>query len=81
VADDENLEAIELGETGAQRAVVAVELISVQLDELVEEQIQIVGGIGRRDGARPAPFPTDRAGCTRGGSIGQFAFQRTDLIA
>ena len=44
MADDEHFVAIELGEAGAERAVVAEELVAVQLDELVEHEVEVVGG-------------------------------------
>ena len=46
VTDHQDLEAIQFGEAGEHRTVVAEVLVPVQLDKLVERQIQVVAGVG-----------------------------------
>ena len=43
MADEHHLEFVELREAGAEGAVVAEELVAVQLNELVEHQVDVVG--------------------------------------
>ena len=44
--DDHHLVGVELGPAGANRPIVAEELVAVQLDELVEDQLEVIGGHG-----------------------------------
>ena len=46
MADDHDLELIELGKASANRAIVAEVLVAVQLDELVERQFEVVDRVG-----------------------------------
>ena len=82
MADDQHLVAIELGEAGAQRAVVAEELVAVQLDELVEQQVEIVGE--HRPIGMPGDlhrFPRIELAVDAARRVGQLAAQRADLVA
>ena len=81
VADDHDLVAIELGEAGAERAVVAEELVAVELDEFVEDEVEVVGehrpigmagDLDRFPGIEPAVDAADR--------VGELAAERADLI-
>ena len=82
VAHDHDLVAVELGEAGADGPIVAEELVAVQLDELVEHQVQIVGGHG------PVGMPGDLDRLPRLQlavdlllQIGQLAAKPADLVA
>src|SRR6187399_2999076 len=82
VADDEDLVAVELGETSSKRAVVTVELVAVELDEFIEEQVEIVGQhrpigmTGDLDRFPRIEFAVDTAN-----RFGELAAERADLIA
>ncbi len=81
VAGDHHLVAIELGEAGAERAVVAIELVAVEFDEFVEHEVEVVGE------HRPVGMPGDLHRLPRvelavdaAGGVGQLAAERADLV-
>ena len=82
VADEHDLVLIELGEAGAQRAVVAEELVAVQLDELVEHQVEVIGE--HRPIGMPGDldrFPGIELAVDAARRVGQLAAERADLVA
>ena len=82
MADHHDAKRIELRPAGANRAVVAKELVAVQFDELVEDQFEIVGG------HRPLGMPRDLdrfPGLQLAENlllqVGQFAAEAADFVA
>ncbi len=82
VAGDHDFVSVEFGEAGAECAVVAIELVAVELDEFVEHQVEIVGEhrpigmAGNLDRFPGVELAVDAA-C----GVGEFAAERTDLVA
>src|SRR5262249_50841846 len=81
VTDNHNLVAIELGETGAKRAIVPEKLVAMQLDPLVEDEIEIVGEHGAIGMASDLHrFPGIKAAVDAADRLGKLASERADLV-
>ena len=46
MADEHDFEVVQVGQTGHDRLVVAEGAVTVQLEELLEDQLDIIAGLG-----------------------------------
>ena len=81
VADEHHLGFAEVAKAGDDRLVVADGAVAVQLDELVEDQLDVVAGLGALGMARNADgLPGLEAAEDRPFQVGQLAAEPADLL-